>query len=325
MTHNKVDFFIVGAARSGTTTLWQWLKGHSDIFLPETKEPHYFCFKDKGLQYFGNELDPHYKELITVSEKDYLHLYNKCKPHQLNGDASPGYLYFPGTAANIKQHNPSAKIICILRNPCDRAFSQFIFHVQAGFEDVCDFQTALNNEEARISKGWWWGHHYLKAGNYVSQWQEYCDEFDESQRLLLFYDDLVSSPKATYEKICDFLNIVPSTSANVNLHVNGTSDLVSVPLNLKIHRLLTHGVTSNKHLMNWLPKWFSQKIKQFIIAINKQPKPEMTSSSRNFMANYYRPELERLSSLTGVDLSNWFKNSNNLKMPPNQQASRKFR
>ncbi len=324
MTNKKVDFFIVGAARSGTTTLWQWLKEHPGIFLPETKEPHHFCFKDKGLPYFGNELDPHYKELITVSEKDYQHLYDNCKPRQPSGDASPGYLYFPGTAASIKHHNPAAKIICILRNPCDRAFSQFIFHVQAGFEDVCDFETALNNEKIRISKGWWWGHHYLEAGNYVSQWQEYCDAFGESQRLLLLYDDLVSSPKATYEKICAFLDITPSPTANLDLHVNGTSELVSVPLNLTLHRLLTHGLTSNKNLLNWLPKWLSQKIKQFIIAINKQPKPEMTSTCRSLMANHYRPELERLSRLTGIDLSNWMQSSNNLKLPAVQPASRKF-
>lgn len=324
MNSKKVDFFIVGAARSGTTTLWQWLKDHPGIFLPETKEPHYFCFKDKALPYFGNELDPHYRELLTVSEDEYEHLYDNCKPNQLSGDASPGYLYFSGTASNIKQHNPAAKIICILRNPCDRAFSQFIFHVQSGFEDVCDFQSALENEQVRIAKGWWWGHHYLEAGNYVSQWQEYCDAFQDSQRLLLLYDDLVASPKATYEKICAFLAVKPSATANLDLHANGTSELVSVPLNLTVHRLLTHGITTNKHATNWLPKRLAQMLKQFIISINKQPKPEMSSTSRRFMADYYRPELERLAKLTGFDLSKWMPNLNNLSAPAVQQASRKF-
>jgi Sulfotransferase family len=304
LNSKKIDFFIVGAARSGTTTLWNWLKVHPSIFLPDSKEPHFFCFDGIEIPCHGNELDPHYKKHLMTSNKDYQLLYADSKLEQLNGDASPGYLYYSGTASRLKTHNPNAKIICILRNPCDRAFSQYIFHAQSGFESVFKFQTALELENVRISQGWWWGYHYLRAGNYASQWKEYCEAFGDSQRLLLLYEDLKFNPKLTYSRICDFLQI-PYSEADLELHSNGTSDLMSVPLNSKLHRLITHGISTKIRLHDWLPDFIIRPVKNFIIEFNKRPKPELSDSFRNQIKEHYRIEVDELRLLTGMKFSQW--------------------
>jgi Sulfotransferase domain len=307
LTYKKTDFFIVGAARCGTTTLWQWLRAHPSVFLPNIKEPHFFCFEGKPIPCRGNELDPHYKTQLVNSKAAYLELFADSKSTHLNGDASPGYLYFSGTASKIKRHNPDAKIICILRNPSDRAFSQFIFHVQSGFEDVFDFQTALRMENARVSKGWWWGHHYLRAGNYSSQWKEYCEVFQSSQRLLLLYEDLRANPGETYLRICNFLQIPSLNTTDLNLQANGTSDLAFVPVSFAIHRLLTHGFSKNINFHKLLPGYIVQPLKKFILAVNKRPKPILSDSLRSYLSDHYRSEVDELKLLTGLNFLQWTK------------------
>jgi Sulfotransferase domain len=305
LSYERTDFFIVGAARSGTTTLWHWLKAHPSVFLPNVKEPHFFCFEGKPIPCHGNELDPHYKTQLVNTKDAYLELFANSKETQLNGDASPGYLYFSGTAAKIKRHNPNAKIICILRNPCDRAFSQFIFHVQSGFESVFDFQTALKMENARVSKGWWWGHHYLRAGSYSSQWKEYCEHFQDSQRLLLLYEDLKANPEKTYLRICKFLEIVPLNTTDLNLQTNGTAGLASVPLSFAIHRVLTHGFSQKIAFHKFLPGYVVQPIKKFILAINKRSKPKLSDSLRSNLSDHYRSDVDELKLLTGLNFLQW--------------------
>ncbi len=305
MTNNKIDFFIVGAARSGTTTLWHWLKGHPQIFLPETKEPHYFCFMDTEVPYCGKELDPDYRKLLITDKQKYDQLYLNGKQGQLRGDASPGYLYFRHTAARIREHNPDAKIICILRDPCSRAFSQFMLHIRSGFEDVRNFDSALAKEKFRISKGWWWGHHYLEAGKYAEQWQVYCDQFPKSQRLLLFYDDLSKDPTGTYRKICKFLNIPSLPNAEINLRFNTTAELASVPRFFALHRALLHGAFGSRFLHFLIPKSVAQLIRRLIINFNIIERPELSASGRQKLLEYYESDIDRISKLSGRDLSSW--------------------
>lgn len=305
MKNNRTDFFIVGAARSGTTTLWHWLKGHPQIFLPETKEPHYFCFMGADVPYYGKELDPDYKKLLITDKKEYDQLYLNSKENQLRGDASPGYLYFRHTAARIRDHNPNAKIICILRDPCSRAFSQFMLHIRSGFEDVRNFDSALAREQQRIAKGWWWGHHYLEAGKYGEQWQVYCNQFPKSQRLLLFYDDLSKDPAGTYRKICKFLEIPPLPNAKINLRFNTTAELASVPRFFALHRALLHGTFANHFLQFLIPKSFARLIRRSIMELNIIKKPELSALGRQKLLEHFASDIDHISKLASRDLSSW--------------------
>ncbi len=305
MRLHKTDFFIIGAARSGTTTLWHWLREHPQVFLPSTKEPHFFCFKDGTPPTCGDELDPHYRKLIVTDYQDYLKLFEHCAQDQLRGEASPGYLYFRTVASQIREHNPNAKIICILRDPCSRAFSQFIHHVRSGLEQLREFNSALTWEASRIADGWWWGFHYLAAGKYYEQWRTYCDQFPESQRLLLFYDDLSADPTGTYNRVCEFLEIAQAPDSMPNLRFNETECLTSVPRFSALHRALLHGTFGTRLLHPLLPKSIARGIRNAIIRLNARKKPKLSASSRSRLVEHFRSDIVQLSKLSGRDLSAW--------------------
>ena len=130
------NFFIVGAARSGTTSMWEYLKQHPDIFMPEGfayKEPSYFC------NLYG------YNDFNL-----YLELFAGVKEEKAVGEASTPYLTSPESAAWIREVYPAAKIIILLRNPVDRAYSMYNWMIKEGYEGVYPFEEALDVEKVRI-------------------------------------------------------------------------------------------------------------------------------------------------------------------------------
>jgi Sulfotransferase family len=296
--------FIVGAAKSGTTALWSWLRSHPDVFFPDFKEPHYFCFQN-GRRVGGSEMDPHYKDNITTTLDAYQSLYQNCKNGQIVGDASPGYLYHQHAADIIKSYDPDAKIICVLRNPVDRAFSQFLHHVRDGLEQTSNFNEALNFEETRISNGWWWGFHYARAGKYYGQWTKYCESFKPHQRLLIFFDDLEKNPEKVYPQICQFLEISPQNDMNFDLRVNDTSQIKLVPKYGRLYRTLEHGSCFSHMIHQLFPLRTTKWVRRCLNSLNQVKKPTLTPEVRQRLNTYYNEDTRKLSELVGTNLSHW--------------------
>ena len=135
----KPNLFVVGAARSGTTSLWQCLKRHPMIFMPEDeicKEPAYFSIKGRDLGY------ERYIDVFQSAKKN----------HKYIGEASTAYLTDPTSSKQIYEFNPNAKIIILLRNPIDRAYSLYNWMVQEGYEYSESFKKGLKLENERINK-----------------------------------------------------------------------------------------------------------------------------------------------------------------------------
>ena len=122
------DFFIVGAAKSGTTSLYSYVRQHPEVFLPSMKEPRFFVDPD----YFGGDALGHLTQVRDLDE--YLGLFAGAPECARVGEASPVYLYSRGTAERIRGFRPDASIVAILRNPVDRAYSHYWLHVRLGAE-----------------------------------------------------------------------------------------------------------------------------------------------------------------------------------------------
>jgi len=137
--YRKPDFFIVGAPKCGTTSMYHYLRQHDQIFMPDEKEPHYF----------GEDLKKRPDKFID-NEDEYLNLFKDAKPDQKLGEASTFYLYSKSASREIKEYNPDAKIIIMLRNPIDflnSLHSQLLF---SGNEDEPDFEIAMELEEIAL-------------------------------------------------------------------------------------------------------------------------------------------------------------------------------
>ena len=131
------NFFIVGAAKAGTTSLYYYLKQHPEIFMSPVKEPNFFCYHEaiEVINFFR------FKEDDISTLDDYLALFRKVNKEKAIGEASTQYLFFPSTAHNIKKMIPHAKMIILLRDPVSRAFSSYLFHLKGNrvdrdFDDV---------------------------------------------------------------------------------------------------------------------------------------------------------------------------------------------
>lgn len=200
----KPNLFIVGAARSGTTSLWQYLRQHPNVFMPEDelhKEPAFFSVKGCNIGY-----------------KRYLNIFKGVdKMHEWIGEASTAYLTDWTSSKRLHEFNPNAKIIIMLRNPADRAYSLYNWMVQDGYEYAESFEKALELEVERINKkipNWfepeyYWNYMYFNSGLYYEQVKRYLQLFRENV-LVVKLDDFKMVFDNQYKKICSFLHLSPN-------------------------------------------------------------------------------------------------------------------
>lgn len=214
MSHKFPDFFVIGTARAGTTSLYHYLSQHPQVFLPRVKEPKYFCFAN-GLPRWAGPGD---KEAISTytfaDKKTYLSLFNLAASNQLSGDITPWYMYSKDAAESISTLVPESKLICILRDPVCRALSNFQINRRTGREPESSFARAMSLERERIKNNWGWTFHYARRGEYYAQLIPYRELFPREQLLIVSFDDLVSNTDITIHTILEFLGL--STSVKIN-------------------------------------------------------------------------------------------------------------
>jgi len=301
---NKPDFLIVGAAKSGTTALWHWLKQNTGVYVPAVKEPHYFCFADGNVPYLGNELDPFYRSSLVTHAAAYSALWQDARPGQIKGEASPGYLYYPASVARIVAMNPRCKIIALFREPAERAFSQFMHHVRDGYEPMRSFEDALTAEAERSAKGWWWAYRYRDAGHYGPQWQHYQQAFPQEQLLALLYDDLRDRPEETYRQVCAFLGVNAGRADFATRH-NNTESLTQVPNAGALSRLLRHGSTISSMARQVLPQQITSDLKSKLQSLNSHKAPELKAETAAELRRHFADDVQQLSQMIGRDLGHW--------------------
>ena len=207
----KPNFFIVGAPKSGTTSLFHYLEQHPDIFIPSIKEPRYFI-ADHILQ--TNDQDPIKEYLLrtsTIEKSEYLNLY-KDKSQKVLGDASIQYLYhhkevIPKMREMIA---PDVKILIMLRNPVARAFSNYS-HNTSSYEDN-NFKDALSLEDARIKNRFNSFWHYKSMSLYSMQVEAFVNEFKNVK--IVFFEDFIKDIDGTVSEIYKFLEVDSSFKAS---------------------------------------------------------------------------------------------------------------
>lgn len=204
------DFLVIGAQKSGTTSLFLLLAKHPQLFLPSRKELQFFssnALYERGLDWYSQEF------------------FSDCPADKLAGEVSPQYLYSTREARRIHAALPNAKLIAILREPIDRAYSQYLMSQRRGQETrsleeafADSFTIGESNQEAPESV------RYFQFSDYQTVLSEYLQLFGREKILILFQEDLDRAPEAVMEKIVNFLgvqNIVPE-NINVRAHKSGT-------------------------------------------------------------------------------------------------------
>ncbi len=292
------NFFIIGAPRSGTTSLSTYLRSHPNVFLSALKEPSFFDF----------DLAPKAK----ISRDDYLGLFMKADP-KVNlaiGEASPTYLFSECAVSEILKFNPKAKFIAILRNPVDLIQSIHSHEVFWGEENIRDFEKAWRAEaERREGKNIPYSCREPKWLMY-SQWGKFGDQIEKlyshatkDKIKIIIFDEFVANPKATYEGLLTFLG-VPS---------DGRNEFPKVNEGRNIRWIWPQQIYSLFVSMAWiLRSKFGLAMKSYgistkILSLNVDPlnKGFVSKDFREELNRFFYDDVMKLSKLLGRDLSYW--------------------
>lgn len=291
----KPDFFIVGAAKCGTTALYEYLSQHPDIFMSAEKEPAYFC----------TDLNP-----LRRSEEEYLQLFSDAASQKRIGEASSSYLYSKQAAIEIKNFCPASRIIVMLRNPVDMLHARHAQMYYHCIEDIEDFGEALAAEQDRKE-----GRRparpehsiqhlfYRETAKYTDQINRYLDLFPADRVKVIIFDDFKSETARVYRDVCQFLDVDPTfqptfrvVNENRKIRNRFLQELLEVPgpALRRIGRPLT-------------PRWLRHKVMNELRQINSttEPRKPLDVDLRRALQAELRPEVMRLSQLLNRDLSHW--------------------
>ncbi|GAB2603291.1 hypothetical protein Aab01nite_48590 [Paractinoplanes abujensis] len=227
------DFLIAGVPKAGTTALHAALVGHPELFLPTVKEPKFFLSDGPPPRHGGPGDVQTYQEHVW-RQADYEALFAPAPAGALLGEATPFYLHDLASHERIKALVPSARLILLLRDPVDRAHSNWTHLWNAGLEPEADFLTACRAEPERVAAGWAPFWHYVALGRYGEQVRHLYEHFPREQVLLMRYKELKDQPAATLDRVCEFLGVKTGVLTavpreNVNRHVvedNGVNQVL---------------------------------------------------------------------------------------------------
>lgn len=298
------NFLIIGAAKAGTSSLYYYLKQHPQIYMPSSrtqKEPDFFALEGQTLEYPGPKGIFKINNRITDIET-YRALFSNVTNEIAIGEASTLYIYSKKAPGRIKHYIPNTKLIAILRDPIERAYSHYLYWASLGFEPDTDFDfvKAIAQEQTRIDKGWNASWHYVQRGFYYIQLKRYFDLFDPSQIKIYLYEDLLQNRLALAQDIFDFLGVDKNFIPNVEKTHNKTE----APKNKTLNTLLNRPNPIKSILKAFFPaqlrKNFAERLKK-----QNQGKPKLSPKIRRQLIEVYREDILQLQDLIKRDLSSW--------------------
>jgi hypothetical protein len=281
------NLFIVGAPRAGTTSLYNYLKQHPEVFMSPIKEPHHFARKD--IYEFLDEISP---PKIISDFRDYISLFRDGKGKKIRGEASITYLYSKSATREIYELIPDAKIIISLRNPIERALSHFKLDILHGIIIAKSFCEAIRKRPL-----------YLWMGLYYEHVKRYIETFPKQNIKIIIYDDLKNDPLYVMKDICRFLEIDENYVFNIGLKKYNAS---LIPKNVYFHTLATRARKILREVVH--PNLYSrirEIYKMFFLSENSNSFDFDVSRCIDFLTNYFKEDVEKLSELLGRDLSFW--------------------
>ncbi|WP_052184301.1 sulfotransferase family protein [Psychroserpens sp. Hel_I_66] len=266
----KVNFLIIGAAKSATTSLSNALALHPEICFSQPKEPQFFSKLE-----WRDHIDEYHK-LFNCDSKLY-------------GEGSTNYTKFPNfnknVSADIFEYNPNMKLIYMMRNPIDRIISHYTHTYNRGYQKNSDIDHVITSEIQHIN-----------VSRYAMQIEPYLNVFGKEQVLLLFFEDFVSQPQKVLDTVYEFLNV---GSFEVD-----TSKLNS---NKSFNRWVLHYKYDNPKTLWQKIKKIGLIAKNYFNADFIDSKPKISEETKKYIVDSLTGDIKKIEKLTNRDLSHWLK------------------
>lgn len=293
-------FIIAGAPRAGTTSLYHYLRQHPQVCMSRIKETDFFAFVAAKAESAYEITSPN--PWPVTSWKQYQAMFDCPSSRWACGEASPRYLYTPGVPRQIKERLPDVKLIFILRNPIERAYSSFLKNVREGIE-TRPFRNAYMEEMHRPGRVIRSDKTYLRAGLYFQRLSEYFDYFDRAHVLACFYDQLKNEPARLLKAVHEFIGVNPDFKTDTSVKFNK-----SAPFLIKDSTTRRNIKSITGRMQGLLPQrlyFFLLKLQQRINARFVSPYPELNGDDRLILRDYFSNDVEKLQKMLGRDLSAW--------------------
>lgn len=287
-----VDFLIIGAAKSGTTSLFSYLREHPDIYLPMEKEVCFFSNNAKYANGLGWYLKEYFPDVKTRGKT--------------TGEATPAYMLYEHAMRRIHEHTPGSKLIAILRNPIYRAYSHYIFAKRLSIENG-SFSEALDtlvrrgsvSDEKIVNEN----REYLMFGEYGRTLGRYLDCFPKNNIKIVFFEDLKRDPYSTMAKVFSFLGVDTSFRTEKFEKVHNVSGQARFKSVLRLQNWLKDNRTVRRAILKLFPADLVGGIDQWILRKGNLKKIEYegpTKSEIERLEEYYRDDVRLLVQLFEV-------------------------
>jgi len=285
-----IDVMIVGVEKAGTTSLLRYLSEHPEVISHKDMEMPYFVDDEK----YKKGWDRAHKEYFP-SEIDRRVLLAK----------SVGCMYWELVPERLHAHNPDMKLIVVLRNPVERAYSAYWYALQMGREDKKTFEDAIFAEEERLKTGEDFHlryHSYLRRGLYGRQLERLLKFFDLGQVRIVMFEDLKTKPAGVVADLFGFFALDP-VLANVDKRHNETFGST----NAILYWLGSKSPILRKAVGSFVPDGIKRTAKYFIIKAGNRKKeiPPISEETRAQLLRYYEADIDLLQKLLRKDLSIW--------------------
>lgn len=281
------DFLIIGAAKSGTTTLFQYLKRHPQVCLSSIKEPNFFGMDEnyaKGVEWYSA-------------------LFSSAQPHQVCGEASTDYAKFPkfpATAKRIAKAIPDVKLIYIMRNPIDRAYAYYR-HLGRKFKVRETFEEHIARTQI-----------CLESSDYMMQIEHYLQFFPKESFLFLLMEDEIERPEETLSQICRFIGIddidlVQGNPIRANDSAKFFQDTLRGRITAPLRSIPALAKLAKSVPQSWRDAVYAAlKRSSYAKSVAQEYQaPPMLPETRQMLLEHFREPNQRLAEFLDRDLSRW--------------------
>ena len=292
---SRVDFVVMGAAKSGTTALTDMLRASGGVFMPDRDELNFWAWDEyrPGRLRWGNAPE---REWPVTSRSSYEALFDEQASETVCGECSVVYLESDFAIERLLAARPDVKLVCILREPVARALSGYAMAVRSGANRDA-IETAFHTDRDRV-----------RTGEYIRLLRPVLDLVDPAQLLLLKFDDLVKDPDSVRTELAQFLGLDVQ-----RMGVLAHSNPGGLPDRQWLHRLTTHPaiVIPARRFRGSVAHRAVRRVR----SNNLGAKPAISDRQRRALESHYRPQLLSLQEVTGFDVSDWIAGYNEADKP----------
>jgi hypothetical protein len=298
------DFLLIGAPKAGTTALHAALAQHPGLFLSRVKEPKYYMCGDSPPPTYKGPGDAHSNQEWVWQRARYRQLFAEAPDDVLCGESTPFYLYNRDARRRIAVDVPRAKLIAVLRDPVDRAYSNWMHLWVDGLEPCADIVEACRQEQRRIDDGWAPFWHYRSLGMYGRQLADLYDHFPRDQVLVLRYRWVVEDPEGTLSQVCGFLGVPDAGLSSVP--ADNSRPFVKPSMRTKtLGPLVRAGARAGALLPPQVWRRASKPLISQLHGGGEASRPKLTEEQRAALREPFLPDIDLLEQVTGESFDDW--------------------